>query len=284
MSISVICALASLVCYGIGDVIYKRAAASGLTADQFLMGQAWIFCPALIIYAWATGTLVPVAAALWGSIAGLIILVGFYNFARSLQTGAVSVIAPVFRLNFLVTAALAVVWLHEKLTAPKLAGFACALAAGWLLLGGTAPAGVIDSAAKRRALGRVLIATMATGVANFCYKLGLGSGATPETILSAQAIVFSGTVTAMTYARHRSIRLPRGLMRYSGPAAAVLIAAFLFLLYGLEHGEASVIVPIAQMGFVIAALFGLLFLGESWTARKLIGLFAAAAALLLLAA
>jgi drug/metabolite transporter (DMT)-like permease len=283
LSPTIACALAALICYGLGDVIYKRAAGSGLGADQFLAGQAWIFCPALIAYAWATGTLAPTPAALWGSAAGLIILVGFYNFARSLQAGAVSVVAPVFRLNFLVTAGLAVAWLHEPLTVSKLAGSACALAAGWLLLGGAVPRGTTVPSITGRALARVLVATVATGVANFCYKLGLNGGATPETILVAQAVVFSGLATAMTYVRHGSIRLPQGFLRYSGPAALVLIAAFLFLLHGLKHGEASIVVPIAQMGFVVAALFGVLLLGEALTARKLAGLCAAGAALLLLA-
>ncbi|HZU91811.1 MAG TPA: EamA family transporter [Stellaceae bacterium] len=283
MTVEVAYALAALLCYGFGDCIYKRAANAGLAADYFLMGQSWFFCPAIIAYAWTTETLAFGPPALWGGVAGLIVLIGFYNYSRSLRTGAVSVIAPVFRLNFLVTAALAIGWLHEPLTTRKFIGFLLALMAGWLLLGGPLRRDGLDPAAVRRSLVQVLVATAATGAANFCYKLGLADGATPETMLAAQAVVFSALVTAMTYATHRALRPPRGFAAHSGPAALVLIAAFLFLLHGLKHGEASVVVPIAQMGFVVAAVFGVVFFDEAWTARKLAGLCAASVALIVLA-
>lgn len=282
MNIGIAFALAAMVAYGCSDFVYKRAAASGLAADQFLMGQSWCFCPALLLYAWATGTFAFAWAALWGALAGAIIVIGFYNYSRSLQYGSVSVIAPVFRLNFIVTTILAVLWLHEKLTMPKLAGCACAMAAGWLLLGGARRHG-IDTAARRRSLIQVLIATVATGVANFCYKLGLLGGATAETILVAQAVVFSSTVTAMSVMRHGRLLPPRGFLLHGLPAAIALLAAFLFLLHGLKYGQASVVVPIAQMGFVVAAVLGAAVFREAWTGRKLAGLGAAIVALGLLA-
>jgi drug/metabolite transporter (DMT)-like permease len=283
MSSDIAYAVAALICYGLSDAIYKRAASAGLAAQHFLMGQAWIFCPATILYAAMTGTLRLSSAALWGGIAGLFLVVGFYNYARSLQAGSVSIIAPVFRLNFIVTAVLAIGWLHETLTAQKIGGFLLAIGAGWLLLGGSLHRDGVDADAARRSLRQVFVATLATGAANFCYKLGLIGGATPETLLVVQSVVFSFLLTAMTYRMTGAIRLPRGVVRHSGPAALVLIAAFLFLLHGLKHGDASVVVPIAQMGFVVAAVLGVVVFGERWTARKIAGLCTATAALVLLA-
>ena len=122
-------ALAALVCYGLGDFIYKRAASAGIAAEHFLMGQAWFFCPAIIAYAWITRTLDFEPPAWWGGLAGLFILIGFFNYVRSLRSGSVSIIAPVFRLNFIVTAALAIGWLGEPVTASKITGFVLALIA-----------------------------------------------------------------------------------------------------------------------------------------------------------
>jgi drug/metabolite transporter (DMT)-like permease len=280
-------ALAALICYGLGDVIYKRAADAGIAAEHFLMGQAWFFCPAAIAYAWITGNLGVGPSAWWGGLAGLLLLVGFFNYVQSLRTGAVSVIAPVFRLNFLVTAVLAIGWLGEPVTTPKIAGFALALIAGWLLLGGSqrgkgdGPAA--DPAAARRSLVQVIVATVAMGAANFCHKLGLVGGATPETLLAAQAIVFCGLVTAMSFAKNGTVRLPAGVAMHSAAAAVVLIAAFLFLLHSMRHADASVVVPIAQMGFGVAAVLGVVLFKETLTGRKLAGLCAAGVALLVLA-
>ena len=276
-------ALAALVCYGVSDFIYKRAAAMGIAAERFLMGQGWFFCPAAIGYAAITGNLHATPYAGLGGLAGLFLLFGFLNYFGSLRSGSVSLIAPVFRLNFVVTAALAIALLGEPLTGAKLIGFAVAVIAGWLLLGGPVSARATEHRATPRALVQVILAMLAMGVANFCLKLGLALGATPETMLAAQAIVFSTLMTALSYAKNGTIRLPRAVAMQSAAAASVLLAAFLFLLHSMRHGEASIMVPISQMGFGIAAVLGVIFFNEQLTARKIVGLGAAGVALLVLA-
>ena len=75
-------ALGAMLCFGAGDLIYKRAAAAGIEASQFVMLQAWVFCPGITLYAWLTGTLDPQPSALWGGLAGLCALVALYQFRR----------------------------------------------------------------------------------------------------------------------------------------------------------------------------------------------------------
>jgi len=55
------------------------------------------------------------------------------------------------------------------------------------------------------------------------------------------------------------------------------------LFESLARGEASVLVPISQMGFVVTAVIGVAFLGEPLTARKSAGLAFAVGALACLA-
>src|SRR3954464_4170045 len=129
-------ALLAMICYGAGDFIYKRSAADGVQPLHFLTAQAWLFCPLSFAYGFAPRTLPWTPAALWGALAGLVLLIGFTAFLRSLANGPVSVAAPILRLSFLITAALAVAVLDEPVTAAKIAGFVLALAAIWLLLGG----------------------------------------------------------------------------------------------------------------------------------------------------
>ena len=56
----------------------------------------------------ATGNLVLAWAALWGTLAGVFVFAGLYLFVRSLAAGSVSTNASIFRLNFIVTAFLAI--------------------------------------------------------------------------------------------------------------------------------------------------------------------------------
>jgi drug/metabolite transporter (DMT)-like permease len=97
-------ALGAMACFGVSDIIYKRGAAAGIKAGDFLMLQAWVFCPGVTLYAWLSGNLDP-------------------------HLSAVSTNAPIFRLNFTITAALAILLLHEPFTAAKAIALACALVA-----------------------------------------------------------------------------------------------------------------------------------------------------------
>lgn len=273
-------ALGAMLCFGVGDLIYKRAAAAGIKASQFVMLQAWVFCPGVTVYAWLTGTLNPHRSALWGALAGLFALVAFTNFARSLQDGAVSTNAPIFRLNFTITAALAIILLGETLTLTKFSALACALVAVWLLL---AAPGAARGLTNWMSLTRVLVATVAMALANLSYKIGLQQGALPETVLAAQAWVFCSSATLVVLWRDRRLSLTPPAWRYSALAALTLLVGFVLLLHGLALGPASVLVPVAQMSFVFTALLGAVLFRETLDLRKRAGLLVAAAALALFA-
>ena len=276
-------ALGAMLFFGLGDLVYKRGAAGGAQPHHFLMVQSWVFAPSVVLYAMWTDSLHFVAGSLWGALAGLFVLVGFYNFAHSLRTGSISINAPVFRLSFVLTAALAVLLLGEPLTSYKVAGIALALAAVWLLLGAPAPEDAAGRRESRSSLVRVLVATVSVGAGNFIYTFGLRAGATPASLIVAQAAVVVTLATVFAGAVDRRIRPSRAALSYAPRAAVVLALAFAFMVEGMARAEASVVVPIAQMGFVVTALLGFLFLRERFTARKGAGLAAALAALASLA-
>ena len=129
MSESIEYALGALLLYGVADFVYKRGAAAGAEPHHFLMVQTWFFTPCALLYGLASGTLVFNVAALWGAVAGVCAVIGYYNFAHSLRSGSVSTNATIFRLSFAVTVALAVLVLKEPLTAPKVAGLVLVVAA-----------------------------------------------------------------------------------------------------------------------------------------------------------
>lgn len=273
-------ALGTMLFYGLADWIYKRAAACGIQAHHFLPLQAFFFAPGIFLYGLATGTLALGVPFAWGMSAGALIFVALYNFARSLAGGAVSIVAPVFRLSFAITAALAVWLLDEPLTGWKLAGLAASLAAVWLLLGG-GPATVPRATAS--SVLRVLVATVAMGIVSFVYKLGTLAGGSPATILTGQASVFLPLATLFALARDRGFHPPPGAWRHGAMAAVLLLFGVVLLLAGLARGEASVLVPVAQLSFVVTAGLGFVLARETLTLRKGFGLAFAVAALLCLA-
>jgi drug/metabolite transporter (DMT)-like permease len=283
MNESIACALGALLLYGIADFVYKRGAAAGAPPHQFLMVQTWFFTSLAFLYGFVSGTLAFGSGTLWGAAAGVLVVVGYYNFAWSLRHGSVSTNATIFRLSFAVTVALAVLLLGETLTPAKLAGLALALVAVWLLLAAPDSAGRADSE-SRASLARVLVATLAVGVASFTYKLGLRAGAAPVSLVAAQGVVAVVLATAFAARLDGGVRPSRAALTHAPVAAVLLVTAFILLAKGLQAGEVSVIVPIAQMGFVVTALLGFVLLREPFTPRKGAGLAAAVAALASLAA
>ena len=276
-------ALGAMLLYGDADYVYKRGASAGAPPHQFLMVQTWFFSSLALLYGLVSGTLAFNAGALWGAAAGVLVVVGYYNFAYSLRAGSISANATIFRLSFAVTVALAVLLLGEPLTAPKLAGLALVFVAVWLLLAAPATGGGAPDREIRSSLVRVLIATAAVGVASFAYKLGLREGARPIALVVAQGAVAVTLSTAFAAYLDRGIRPSRAAWSHAPVAAVLLVVAFTFLAKGLERGEASVVVPVAQMGFVVTALLGFVLLREPFTLRKGAGLAAALAALASLA-
>lgn len=272
-------ALGAMACFGVSDIIYKRGATAGIASADFLMAQAWTFCPGITLYAWLSGNLDVHLAAVWGTLAGLFLFIALYNFTQSLHGGAVSTNAPIFRLNFTLTAALAILLLGEPLTAKKAIALGCALLAVWLLLAET---GAERGKVKFAALAQVLFATVAMALTNLFYKVGLQHGVLPETMVAAQAWMFCPLATISAF-WHDGIRVPRRGWNYAGLAALALFGAFVMLLHGLALGPASVLVPVAQMSFVITALFGIAVFGERFDLRKGFGLAIAAVALVLFA-
>jgi uncharacterized membrane protein len=282
MNQPVIYAVAAMLCYGISDFVYKRAAAAAVRSDHFLMAQAWFFLPLAVVYALATHTLVPDTASLWGCLAGIFAFVGFYFFSRSLAAGAISTNAAIFRMNFIVTVFLVVALLGEPLTPGKIAGLVLALLATWLLLATRSNPHQGSGEARRRSIIQVTVATLAFGASNFFHTVGLRHGAVPETLVVAQTALFMPLATGVVYLADRGLRPSPVTFKYGAVTATLLVAATVFLLSGIAGGQASTLVPIAQMGFIVAALLGIVVLRERMTGRKAIGLLSALAALAVL--
>jgi uncharacterized membrane protein len=146
-----------------------------------------------------------------------------------------------------------------------------------------AEAGAERGKSSLSSLARVLIATAAMAFTNFFYKVGLQHGSLPETMVAAQAWMFCSLATVFGLLRERRLPATPGVWRYATFAAVALFGAFVLLLHGLLLGPASVLVPVAQMSFVITALFGVTVFHERLDMRKCAGLAIATVALALFA-
>ena len=272
-------ALVGLVCFGINDYIFKRASQNGASSHNMLMTVSLTMFPLVLAYGLLSGRLAGHPAALWGALGGVFTFIGFYSFSRSLGAGAVSIAAPVFRLAFVVSSALAIAFIPETLTVSKVAGSGIAVVAAWLLLGGT---GKANAELSRAALGQVLFATVCVGVSFFFFKLGIVRGSSPASVLLAQNIGLTICATAASVAIDRRFFASPAALRHGIVFGIIQAIGFGSVIEGLGRGEVSILYPIAQLSFVVTATIGLVFLKEKITPRKLLGLSAAVVAVVVL--
>jgi drug/metabolite transporter (DMT)-like permease len=280
-------ALAAMVMNGLTDFVFKKAAEGSMRGQfrmyHFIVAQSCVFWMLMMVYGVVSGQLIPGPHMWLGALAGVFMFIGFTSFAWSLRHGSISINAPIFRLNFLVTAALAILLLGEPPVPVKLAGLALALAAIWLLIGsgGGGIAGLSPEA--RRSLLLAVVATLSLGAGNTVHKVGLSMGGTPATQLATHAFVYLILSIIVTVREDGGLKIPASVWPVAASGATLGACAFVMMMQGLTIGQASVIVPIAQMGLVVSATLGVVVLKERLTGRKLMGLAAAVAALSALA-
>lgn len=277
MHANVLFALISMGLAGVADFVYKRAALAGAAPSSFMVVQSWFFGGTALVFALWTRSLQFHPTLFLGPLAAVVIFAGVRMFLQSLQGGEATVNTPIYRLSFVVTVALAILFLGEEFTLRKLLGFA--LAAASILLLTAFPLGRLLRGGFRPAAGKPLVLALAAmgcmGLLNFLYKIVAILGATAPAFIFSQSCAFA--VIALFHALwwERGVRLNRAVWGHAPAAGILLSSAFIFLILALQRGEASVAVPISQMSFVMTTALAAIVYREAFTLKKTAGLAAA---------
>jgi uncharacterized membrane protein len=277
MQPAVLFALLSMALVGIADFVYKRAAIAGAFPSSFLLVQSWFFGATALLFGIVTRTLRFHPALLLGPVAAAAVFGGARMFLMSLRGGEASVNTPIFRLSFVVTVALAILFLGEQLTIRKLAGFALAAASILLLTG--FPLERLFRGGLGAKLGRPFFLALAAmgcmGLLNFVYTVAIRLGATPPAFIFSQFCAFTLIALFHSLWWERGLRLDRAVWAHAPLAGVFTSSGFIFLLMALQRGEASEAVPISQMSFVMTTVLAAVVYHEAFTPKKTAGLAAA---------
>ncbi len=107
---------------------------------SFVLIQSIVFAALAAAYAWWEQHLkVPRKAVKYAAANGVLLALGTLAVLASVAKGEASICIPITQLSFVVTAALAIIFLHEKLTPAKVVG--SLLAIGAIVLLAMSPAG-----------------------------------------------------------------------------------------------------------------------------------------------
>ncbi len=262
-------ALLAMVCYAVADFAYGSAVRRGVTTATMTSSQACFVFPATAIWAWLEGTYAWTPPALLGAAAGVLVFTGFVTFMRSVSLGEASISTPIYRISFVITALIAILFLGEPMTLRKGVGFLLAGASIFFIsefrLGG-------QSALRSRSILWALVAMCAVGLLNIVYKLGVARGVSPVMMLHSQAVFFICIAYVYAYAVQGGPRFSRAGWAHASVTAVCFTGGIVSFLTAFQTGEASIVTPIVQLSFVVSVLMATWWMGERFTARKLLGL------------
>jgi len=283
MTTAVALALASLCFAGLNDVVFKRYAARDRSRGMlvFGIGLVWLALQVLAMLGQGRTPRADPATLGYGAATGIILAASNILLIEGLKHVEVSLGSTIYRLNTVGVALLSVLFLQETLTAARAAGIGIAVLAVLLLVQRSRPAQA-DSAALF--VGAVVLASLLRAVYGVLSKAGLTAGADAGTmiLMAAGCWVVAGALYAL---------LKEGRFRITGKKAAYALLSGLLvflivntLIAAVARGEASVVIPIANLSFLAAMLLSVALGMERLTGRKIVAVGCALAAIGLLSA
>lgn len=275
---AVIYSLLALVLIGMGDAINKKARQAGIPIGSYLLIQTPFFtCTILVITLLTTGIKVT-SIDIWYSLAGAIIsFAAFTLMLHSLTHGYASINYALFRLSFIFSSGIAILFLRETVTFGK--GIGIILATCAILL-------FFYNPKQQIALKKSLVLALCAMLLNSCFQLTLKLAtrvysSSPSFVLLMS--VFFSCLVIIYYIFLRYPAIPRKTFLYAPINGVLMSLGSLFVIIALSRGDVSTVTPIYQLSFLVTVILSITFLKERIRITYIIGIICAAFAVIILA-
>jgi drug/metabolite transporter (DMT)-like permease len=264
-------ALLSLFFAGLLDVVYKRYSRKERSRGTYVFGIGVVWCM-LQTAALAMGEevlIVDATSIRYGLFAGLCLTLSNLLLLESLTHINISLGSTVYRLNTIGVVVMAFLFLGEALGGIKLLGVGLGIVAVGLLY---RPDPTAMSEENRGRFLPFFLMAVAASLLRAGYGVitrgGIVHKADPQTMLLLCAL--SWIVGGAFYARLREgrLRLTKKKVGYALVSGVLVFLVVDFLMLAVKYGEASIVIPIANMSFVMAMLLSVVLRFEPFSLRK----------------
>lgn len=224
------------------------------------------------------------ATIIWGIISGFFSVGGNLLMLDAMRTLPAGICSTIYRLNLVPATVGAVLLLNEKLEPFQYTAIvlACAAVIGFIPRK--------NNGSKTSAAGIIMMifaAFMRAGM-GLSYKYGFSVGADQKAVVAINGLFWiAGGILYAIYINFRTKGntpfLPDRKIWGYGTLSGLLVAGItLTMAQALSLGNASIVLPIMQMSFIITALLGALLLKEKLSVVNIAAMLSGAAAILLL--
>ena len=264
-------ALLSLGSAGLLDVVYKRYSRKTRSRGTYVFGIGVVWCvlQSAAIAIGEEALIVDATSIRYGLFAGLCLTLSNLLLLESLTHINISLGSTVYRLNTIGVVVMAFLFLGEALGGIKLLGVGLGIVAVGLLY---RPDPTAMSEENRGRFLPFFLMAVAASLFRAGYGVitrgGIVHQADPQTMLLLCAL--SWIVGGAFYARLREgrFRLTKKKVGYALVSGVLVFLVVDFLMLAVKYGEASIVIPIANMSFVMAMLLSVVLRFEPFNLRK----------------
>ena len=282
VDLAILFAILSMMLGGLNEVVFKRYSARQRSRGMMIsgIGVVWVLLLVFDISLRGDSIEIDQAGLVYGLVAGLVVAVANILLLESLKHMEVSLGSTIYRLNTIAVVILSIVFLGEIMTLLKVSGIACGVIAVLLLYRHHSLQG--HQRELKLGLGLVLAGALCRAVYGVVTKAGLNAGSDMDLLLLTSALCW--VVSGLFYARFIEQRyaVTRQKIVYSVLSGCLVYGIVRTLLAALALGEASVVITIANLSFLMALLVALILKMERLSGRKLLAMGFAIGAIALL--
>ena len=268
----IILAICSMLCASVNDFIFKLYARKDRPVGLYvaIIGVVWAGLFAYVA-GWESISHASKVTLFWGIISGLFSVVANILLIEAMSNQEVGVCATIYRLNLAPAALLAFLLLGENISLFKLLGIGAALV-GIILV--SWPGAGKSAFHISSGLFVLLIAGLCRAFMGISYKYSLSQGADYYVILVLNGTIwtFGGALYLFLTYKSTSQKFVLKTTLYGLLSGILVCGIVFFMISAMRKGDASTVLPIAQLSFLITSLIGILFLRELCTLRKILGL------------
>jgi len=272
----------SMLFAGLNDVVFKRYSEKERSRGMYVLGIGLVWTILQSATFWFKGTpfIIDRTTLLFGFSAGVFLTLSNLLLIESLTHINVSLGSTIYRLNTIGVILLSVVFLGETVGVFKVTGILMGICGVLLLYQKSHP----DRENRTFILffSVAIIASIFRATYGVITKGGILQQADPEImlLLISSCWIVGGGLYAI--GRERRFRFTRKKMVYSFLSGLLVYLIANCLMSAVKIGEASIVIPIANMSFVIALALSVRLGMETLTLRKIGAIVCAALSILLL--
>jgi drug/metabolite transporter (DMT)-like permease len=261
-------ALLSLCFAGVIDVFYKKYSGKERSRGMLILGIGVVWA----VLQWITfkisvGGFSPDAVSIgFGLLAGAVLVVSNVLLVESFTHIDVGLGSTIYRLNTIGVVLLSFFFLAEPLPAMKITGILLGLASVCFLYQRSHRS--VTTTHYALFFGLAVLASCMRALYGVTTKEAMLVHAEPQLMLLIIALFWIAGGGAYALCKEKRFRFTRKKIAYSILCGLLVYGIANFLMLAVKYGQASIVIPIANMSFIVALIISVMTGMEKMTWRK----------------